>query len=335
MSNANNQQSLASQLAAMNLNKQAAPGSTPAPGTVPGAAREIDLDESEDEAAHSQVESEEEEEDEEADAPNAGSPAAADSEELDDEDEESDEAEGEVEAAQDLTGIVPLAAQLQQEITFVVYPEDLDDAQLLPGLNYKNPFSRNGGTLRTLFDNLIAPLTAFGEQKIMLLGDAKQAIPALLPLYEQISAAAFNGLLATSTQGAAANSGEASDEGDEDDNLAMPIDDKIYIQGNNVNMVYFTPYCDLQEAVGVKQIENLSRWLSKLNLSGVKLNILFAYTVSDLLDSNVNLVLNTIGSNEKLDAAVYVADAHQFDFHPELVDNLTKNFSAFLHVTVA
>ena len=220
--------------------------------------------------------------------------------------------------------IVPFASQIDQEITFVVYPEEIGTDSLFPGFFHRNPFSRKGGTLRLMLENLVPTLTSLEEQKILMLGDAKKATAALLPLYNQITEEAFEKLLSFAK--------DCKEDADFD-TVGLPIDDRIFIKDGNVNLTFFSPYPDLQEDIGVKQIDNLAIWLSKLNLKNLKLNLIFAYTVEDLLDSSVNLVLNTLAQNETFDSKVYLAKSNNFDLHPELVKELTSSFDAFVYIT--
>jgi hypothetical protein len=238
------------------------------------------------------------------------------------------ENETETETSSDM--LTPFASRISQEITLVVFPEEVDATSLLPGLNYDCPFSRKGGTLRTLVESLLTPLKAMNEQNILLLGDAKNAAAALRPIYEQINQVAFQALQAAGSQ----EPQLAEADGEYDQNaISVPVDERIYIEGGNVNLTFFAPYPDLQSAAGVKQIDNLAIWMSKVKTPDVKINVVFAYGVQDLMDSEANLVLNTIAQNEKLNAQIFLAQNHNFDFHPELVAELTDTFAAFLVVS--
>lgn len=244
------------------------------------------------------------------------------------------ETETEVETETSSDMLTPFASRITQEITLVVFPEEVDTASLLPGLNYDCPFSRKGGTLRTLVESLLTPLKAMNEQNILLLGDEKNAAAALRPIYEQINQVAFQALHAAGSQERQQVDTDVEDEAYFDQNaISVPVDERIYIEGGNVNLTFFAPYPDLQSAAGVKQVDNLAIWMSKVKTPDVKINVVFAYGVQDLMDSEANLVLNTIAQNEKLNAQIFLAQNHNFDFHPELVAELTDTFAAFLVVS--
>lgn len=252
----------------------------------------------------------------------------------DEEDDVVEEPDAEEEAATEegLLPLTPFAAKLDQEITFVVFPDDLSEAKLAAGLQYDCPFSRNGGLLRGLLTNLTEPLLQMAKQNILLLGTPDSVTASLSPVYQQISSSAIAALFTAEAQ---ADNWKEGDE--EEEQAGIPIDDRLYINGGNINLTYFTPYPDLQEDAGVKQVRNLAIWLSKLGQlteSGVKLNIVFAYTIEDLLDSSANLVLQTIASHPTLNPEVYTSRNHEFKFAPELVQELTSTFDAFLVVTL-
>lgn len=285
------------------------------------------------------ADAEEEEDDGPDTAPNSAPNAAdaADFSMVHGADEEEDDAaeaaaeDGDV-SEEGLLPLVPFAAKLEQEITFVVFPDDLSEAKLAAGLQYNCPFSRNGGLLRGLLANLTEPLLQMAKQNVLLLGTPDSVTASLSPVYQQISSSAIAALFSAEAQ---ADNWKEGDE--EEEQAGIPIDDRLYINGGNINLTYFTPYPDLQEDAGVKQIRNLAIWLSKLTQlteSGVKLNIVFAYTVEDLLDSSANLVLQNIASHPTLNPEVYTSRNHEFKFAPELVQELTSTFDAFLVVTL-